>query len=225
MEESRASGFVPVLTPGELNELAELGARIQYKAGSTLLGEGEETKFVLLLLAGHVKVVAGPSGRIITVASPGEVVGEMSVITQKPRFASAFALTDVEALYLAGSKWLDFLYKHPRAMHGLIYMVDERLENAARRNVESYLGAEQKTARALVELESKGLGEHIQDGILIRFSQKDLAAFAGVSRESISQVVGLFKKKGYLQTGRQSLTIHDLVALKDIANGDRTASG
>lgn len=224
MDDFTVDSAAPPLTEGEILSLEAAGHVIRYPSGSILLGEGEETDFVLLLRKGHVKVEVGTPARIVAIRGPSELVGEMAAHRRKPRSASVFAIDHVEALYLSAKTWMRFLYDHPRAMHAQLVAAEQRLEEATRKRVESYLGVEQRLAKALVELESKGLGNRTNQGISLQFSQRDLADLVGASRESIVQVIRALKNRDIVKTGRQATILQDLDALRSIARGDITAS-
>src|ERR671930_530929 len=115
----------------------------------------------------------------------------MAAIRGKPRSASVYALDDVEALHVTGSKWLDFLINHARATLAQLYASQERIEESTRKSVESLLSVEQ-----------------------------DLADIAGVSLDSVKQVIRSVRERGMIMTGRQALTIVDIDSLNAISRGD-----
>jgi CRP-like cAMP-binding protein len=214
-----------LLTEEESTALEGVGHSIRYTSGSILFGEGEETDFTLLIRKGHVKVTSGTSEHIVAIRGPRETVGEMAAIDGEPRSASIFAMSEVEALYIPGRAWLDFLYEHPRVMHALLQAVGERLREATRKQAEhGYIGVEQRLAKGLVELQRK-IGEPVPDGVAIGpLSQVELAGLVGASREAISQVMKTFRLRDVVATGRQKVIIRDLETLKKIARGELTST-
>ena len=217
---------LPLLTDEELAELEGIGHTIHRSAGHPFFLEGEQGDFALLLKKGHVKAMRGRPPRIIDIRGPGEIVGEMAVIRRKPRMASIIAFDDVEALYLPGARLLRFLYDHPRAMHALLAMTDDMADRATMKNVESELAIEQQLAKRVVELTDRGLGEHTGAGVVVlRLSQQDLAALIGAKKlDSVKKVIGRLKASGIVDTGRQAITILQLAALREIADGNLTVS-
>lgn len=214
----------PVLTDDELTALESVGHVIHRPAGSLLFGEGEETDFVLVLRKGTVRIVKGGSARVISMRGAGQVVGEQAAIRKKARAASVFAEDAVEALYLSANAWRQFLLEHPRAALAQLAVSYDRQDESDRKLAESSLAVEQKLAKALVELESKGLGVRAEDGIVLRFSQLDLASLVGASRDAVVPVIRALKANDIVRTGRQRIIIRKLDALREIARGDRTAS-
>jgi CRP/FNR family cyclic AMP-dependent transcriptional regulator len=213
-----------ILTDEDRKELGQIGHRIRYPAGSILVGEGEETDFTLLILGGYVKVTSGSPDRVVAVTGPGETVGEMAALDGEPRSASAFALSDVEALYLPASAWLEFLYGHPRVMHAMLRAQNSKLRAETRKRIEtSDLEVVQRLARSLVELEAM-IGEHTSEGIAIVMSQRDLAGYVNASRESVAKVFHFLREEGMVSTRRQKVIVTDLDALRQVASGERIAS-
>lgn len=117
-----------------------------------------------------------------------------------------------------------FLLDHPRAALAQLAVSYNRQDESDRKLAESSLAVEQKLAKALVELESRGLGERTEDGIDLRFSQLDLASLVGVSRDAVVPVIRALKANDIVRTGRKRITIRKLDALREIVRGDRTAS-
>jgi CRP-like cAMP-binding protein len=180
----------------------------------------------LLITKGHVKVMRGAPPRIIDVRGPGSIIGEMAVIRNKPRIASVVAFDDVEALYLPGTRWLDFLYHHPRAMHALLATTADMADRATRKTVESELAVERQLAKRVIELIDSGLAEAADNGNpILRLSQHDLAALIGARKlDSVKKSIRLLKAGGVIDTGRQFITILRPVILRDIADGTTTFS-
>lgn len=226
MENELYNQSIPLLTDEELAELEGIGHIIHRSAGHPFFLEGEQGDFALLIRKGHVKAMRGIPPRIIDVRGPGEIVGEMAVIRAKPRMAGIIAFDDVEALYLPGARWLRFLYDHPRAMHALLAMTDDMADRATKKNVESELAIEQQLAKRVIELTDFGLSEPAGEGaVILRLSQQDLAALIGAKKlDSVKKVIGRLKAAGILDTGRQAITILQLAALREIADGDLTVS-
>jgi len=84
----------------EREEIRRLAAGLRcYRApaGATLIREGDSGDFMVFLLEGRCEIVkTDPDGvpQRISVAGPGKILGEMSMIDGEPRFASCLALED-----------------------------------------------------------------------------------------------------------------------------------
>src|SRR5262245_19475459 len=72
--------------------------RTSYQKGGVIIAEVEFTSDAYILQKGFVEVYhAGPPEQRLSILGPGDIFGEMSLITERPRSASVRALEDVEA--------------------------------------------------------------------------------------------------------------------------------
>ena len=68
--------------------------RIEYIQGVTIFKEGDEVNNAYLIESGEVEIFRNENGKQVTLAvlGPGEILGEMGVISGNKRCASAVAL-------------------------------------------------------------------------------------------------------------------------------------
>jgi CRP-like cAMP-binding protein len=215
-----------LVTDKELPELERIGYPIHRSAGVPFFLEGEMGDFALLITKGHVKVTCGTPPRIIDHRGPGEVVGELAVILGGPRMASIIAWDDVDALYLPGGPWKQFLDEHPRASNAVMSNMRAMLARQARKNVESELAVERRLAMRLIDLMDGGPSEPADDGaVALRgVSQQDLASMTRSKIDSVKKAIGRLKASGIVSTGKLVITILQPAVLREIADGNRTVS-
>lgn len=77
--------------------------RRTYPAGSVIVREGEKGDVAYIIVTGHCEVQKEmPSGEIVRVAiGPGDVFGEMAILTEGPRTASVVAVEDATVLVIS----------------------------------------------------------------------------------------------------------------------------
>ena len=181
--------------------------------------------FALLITKGHVKVTCGTPPRIIDHRGPGEVVGELAVILGGPRMASIIAWDDVDALYLPGGGWKQFLDEHPRASNAVMSNMRAMLARQARKNVESELAVERRLAMRLIDLMDGGPSEPAGDGaVAMGVSQQHPASMTRSKIDSVKKVIGRLRASGIVSTGKLVITILQPAVLREIADGNRTVS-
>lgn len=80
-------------TSNGTKRLLEAGEVKQLAAGDLLLKEGDEAEFAVLVLAGQIEVFVERNGKdfVLTEATPGTILGELSLLCGIPRSASARA--------------------------------------------------------------------------------------------------------------------------------------
>jgi CRP/FNR family cyclic AMP-dependent transcriptional regulator len=72
-----------------------------------------------------------------------------------------------------------------------------------------------RVARRLVELTDR-YGEPVEGGmrITLPISQTELASWVGISRKAVSNTLQVLRRRGWIQTGRKTIIVKDLDALR-----------
>ncbi len=96
---SAAKQGLQYLTPNDWALIADKAARLQFKAGDSIVQRGKRTHGVYLLLKGTASVQVRMQGAIPAIG-PGEVCGEISYLDELPATANVIAKEAVEAYYL-----------------------------------------------------------------------------------------------------------------------------
>lgn len=73
---------------------------VVYEAGDYLTDEGSMDKRFFVLLSGQVNVIKGAQMQLLTQLKAGEIMGEISFLTHKPRTASIVATCQSSALVI-----------------------------------------------------------------------------------------------------------------------------
>jgi CRP/FNR family cyclic AMP-dependent transcriptional regulator len=217
--------FIEQLDEDDRRALTRLGMTRHYRKGSALLREGERSDHVVLVVRGHVKVVrAASDGREIVLGrrGPGDLVGELAAIDERPerRSASIVAVEDAVVVLIPADRFLEFLSTHARAAAALLKAVVGRLRDSSDRQVE--LGAYDVRRRVvhLLLATAEAGGRPSPDGIVIDLglTQQELASTLGCSRESIARALNHFRNAGLLTTSRRRITLVDLEGLRTLAD-------
>ena len=88
---------------------------VAFKAGDTIIAEGDEGDAAFFIVTGSVEVSIGPGDRARTVGTlgAGEVFGEMCLIEPGPRSATVTAATDVECLATSYDEFISAIEDQP----------------------------------------------------------------------------------------------------------------
>src|SRR5688500_1447265 len=181
--------------------------------------EGEASDHVIVLLSGRAKVSSyTEDGKEVVLAfrGPGELLGDFSALDGAPRSATVAALETIEALILGSEKFLAFLEDHPRVAILLLRTWSHRVRDADRKRVE--FGAYDtpgRVARRLLELVER-YGDS-QGKISLSLTQDELAGWTGSSREAVSKALREFRDRGWISTGRRTISVIDVDALRNRA--------
>ncbi|WP_294540606.1 cyclic nucleotide-binding domain-containing protein [uncultured Rhodoblastus sp.] len=87
---------------------------VAFKAGETIIAQGEEGDTAFSIVTGSVEVSIGQGGRakVLGVLNAGEVFGEMCLIEPGPRSATVKAATDVECLAIKYDEFIKSIDEH-----------------------------------------------------------------------------------------------------------------
>jgi CRP/FNR family transcriptional regulator, cyclic AMP receptor protein len=83
----------------------------KFKAGKTIFKEGTVGDLMYVVLEGELEVQAG--GKLIEVAKPGDVIGEMALIDTKARSATVVAKTDCRLVPINEKRFLVLVHETP----------------------------------------------------------------------------------------------------------------
>lgn len=209
------------ISESEWRHLMEHSRERSYRPHHYIFRAGQKGSALFVIISGHVKIENDDpvSGRRITLAilSEGECFGEIAVINSTGRTAAAVAMNKVEALELPEKSFLQLLRQCPSIGRNLICSLAKKLSDA-NHLIDSLtfknLGG--RLAGKLLEL-SHRFGEKRADGairIAFPFSQEELASLVGTNRETVTRLLGDFKREGSVEVKRREVAITDAKLLK-----------
>jgi len=185
--------------PIEFDLLANAKPRC-VRAGQTLFEAGDAADGFYLLKSGLLKVIlASPDGDevIIALLVPGTVVGDVAVIDGLLRAATVLALLDSDLLFVTKADFDRCALRHPEIYRSLARILANRLrETNDTICANMFLTVKARVARALLQI-AKILGRPKGDGgisIPDIVRQRDLAAMAGVTRETVNRILAEWER-------------------------------
>src|SRR6516225_10511367 len=121
--------------------------RTHFAEGQILFREGDAADGVFRLLSGYVDVLRELDGDpvLLGTVGAGQFIGEMGVVENRPRSATARAASEVEVEFLNPTEFLDQIAGSPRTARELIQRLSQRLREADDRIVND----EKRSNRAL----------------------------------------------------------------------------
>src|SRR6266511_3539961 len=172
--------------------------------GAVLFTQDDVSDHVAVIWSGYTKVVTGSTAGhevVLALRGPGDVVGEMVSIGGGRRSATVTAIDRVEALLIDANRFVGFLNDFSHASAILTRILVGRLREADRHRLAAgSMTVGQRLARLLLAL-----------------SQKDLAAWVGGSHRTVAREMERWRERGFVGTGRRSVTVREPAALRRIA--------
>jgi CRP-like cAMP-binding protein len=215
-----AAGLLGRVDETDRGILMGLGHSVAYPAGQITIHEADTSDFVLLLLAGMVKVTAhAQDGReaLLAVRMAGDLVGEFAGIDGQPRVGTVTACGRVLARYILRSELLECTKQHPAIGLALSASVVAKLRTATGRIVD-FTGCDVlgRLARILHHL-AVIYGPPGRNEARLPLSQPEMATLVGAAESSIHKALRVLRASGAVVTGYRRITILDLDHLARIA--------
>lgn len=210
----------PLFADAPRTVLANLAERLQAQtlsAGDVLFRQGDEGAGLVIVRDGLLQVeVADAGGRVTVLAliTPGETVGELSLIDGAPRNADVVAALPTRILTLSRKAFLPALDSEPALARALLAVLARRVRQTSERLV----GANTRSLKERLALVVLQVAAADPAG-LVRFSQSQLATIAGGTRPKVNGLLKGFVEAGWLEVARAGYRIGDRQALALLAEG------
>ena len=194
------------LTSKTLKKISDYAKFRRFRRGEQIFTEDSAGECLYVLVSGRVKIYSTVGTRTKTFAllDAGDFFGEMSLLGQMKRSASARAIRDSELRILERKDFHRFLKMDTEMTLTMLETLCHRLRQADRQiemlSFENVIG---RTAITLLELENK-YGRTVAGGNMIDadITQQELADLVGTAREMVSRAVARFRKMNAITMDR-----------------------
>jgi CRP/FNR family cyclic AMP-dependent transcriptional regulator len=203
------------LSQASLLTLAHASRFQHASAGQILFFQADPSDFVYIVRSGKISLVLSSSdGRamVINEMHPGDMFGELGIITKRPRSTSAIAHSDSDLIVIPRQAFLRIMDEEPKLARAILEITANRLQMSSKReSALAFLDAQARLARLLLEME-----EQEQQKGYITISQEELAHRTGLIRQTVAKALGKWRRSGWLITGRGRVLILNRKALEDL---------
>ena len=203
-------------------DVLALGKPKRFAKGEILFQQGDAGDCAYLILSGAVKIsIVSAAGREIVFAylSVGDLVGDISVLDQSPRAASATAAESLEALVIHGADLQRQMADSPELSHAVIRFLCARLRatNDLLESDRSFQTGPRLARGILRLLREHGHASKDAERIDFAINQTDLGAFVSLSRENVNRQLKDWSRAGLLEVKAGKIIVRDREALEDAA--------
>ena len=201
----------------DLESLLSATTRRSYNKDTVIFFEHDVGDALFMILSGRVKVtMLSSDGReiILSVLSSNEFFGEMSLLDNEPRSATAIAMQKTEMVMLHQKDFLSIVEKRPLVLINLLATLSSRLRKANQQIGNLALhDVYGRVARILIEMASE-TGERQKDGKVIfrRPTHQEIANMIGATRETVSRMISDLQRQGYIEISGKDVIIQDSLA-------------
>jgi CRP/FNR family transcriptional regulator, cyclic AMP receptor protein len=213
---SQALKRVPLFSNVPEPYLGEIAARIRtrrFDTGEVVFHQQDIGVGLYLIARGAVRVfLVSANGQELTLArfGPGEFFGELAVIDEEPRSATAVAVGHTELMILHREEFLEYLKLRPEAAIFCLRVLARRLRSTDEHLGDlAFLGLPGRLAKTLLDLGADHGTESPEGGIRVglRLTQTEIATMVGGSRPTVNQLLQRFRRLGWLRTEDRCLVI------------------
>jgi CRP/FNR family transcriptional regulator, cyclic AMP receptor protein len=172
----------------------------EFPKGHVLFKEGETGKEMYVIQSGKVRIGMTVRGveKTLVVLGAGEFFGEMAILNNKPRSASATVEED-------GTK---VLVIEPKKLAGRLQESDDQIENLLLRDHNS------RVVHFLSHTSSR-MGKQTPDGVAIDITVKELAGKVGLDLEPVNDVLNKLLRAKLLKITETGFVIQDVSKLRE----------
>ncbi len=203
--------------------LAEQGVVRRFRRGTYLFHQGDESPTVMFLIEGRVEISSlsvGGQRQLHTTIDRPQFFGELGVLGDMPRTASALALEESEVWVVDGEVFLEFLAREPGASRALLRALARQV-HSHEDFVEDllYLDLKGRVAKRLLQLVSPSLDELPPDGAVVPsiVTHADLASLCGGSRENVTRILSDFQRRGLVERDARRFVLRSIGGLARLA--------
>ncbi|HET7745835.1 MAG TPA: Crp/Fnr family transcriptional regulator [Vicinamibacteria bacterium] len=215
MDEQELLRTVPIfseLTDADITSLARLSQRRRYPKDQVVFFENEEGDFFFMIVEGRIKVsILGDDGRevILSMLGPGDFFGEMALLDNEPRSATAIAAEETELLSLHRNDFQSVLTENRSIQTALIKILSGRLRRANHQiSTLALLDVYGRVARVILDM-AREEGRRLKDGRIAfrRATHQEIANRIGTTRETVTRMLKDLERQGLIHVEGREMVV------------------
>ena len=197
--------------------LAEGRQPRRYTAGQFIYLQGTYPEYIYYLSSGTARsFISTQSGeeRVLTIHRPGDLMGEASFFDECPRVTSAMAVTPC-VVYTVDREQLNGLFsRHPELAMPMLQYLARTVRMLSGHVDSSALPARQRIVRYLLSYPAE------RDSSPISCTHEEIGQAVGVTRVTVSRVLGELSREGLVELGYRSIAVFDRDRLRKLMENE-----
>lgn len=211
----------------DVEAIAAVSTTRSLGARDELFHKGDEGSQLYVVASGQLKVITTSDegdDLMFCVLDPGEVVGEIGLLADRPRTATVVAMQPSSLIVIDRREFSALLRTRPDVGAELLAVVAERLARVSEFLEDThFLNLPVRLAKKLVDFSTQH-GREVEAGegtrvlIDVKLSQEEWGDLVGTTRESINKQFRSWSKEGLIELEKGRVVIRDLDALERLAD-------
>lgn len=195
-----------------------VGQLLHYRAGELIYMQQDSADILYLIRKGRVRVyLSTESGEevMLEIVEKGRIFGESSFVQDACRPTTVSAVTDTELVACRLSELGPALCGSWELTSALLQMMSDTCDYLSRLVKRAYLydRRERLAAFLLEQTAVDNPDKGIVDGAL-PYTHEDLALVVGLSRVTVTRVLGEFQRQGWVECGYRKIRVRDREGLR-----------
>jgi CRP/FNR family transcriptional regulator, cyclic AMP receptor protein len=219
----RNEGYFCALSQPSLQDLDRVKHSTSYPEGALVFMEGQAARGVYILCQGSAKLFTTNSdGKtfILKIARPGEVLGAHAVISNTAHEVTVETLQPSQLAFIHARDFLAFIKEHGDACLQAAQHLSRECQSAydVLRSIGLSHSVSEKLGRLLLQWSSDAM--RAPNGSLrlkVTLTHEEIAQLLGSSRETITRLLGDFRKQGVIEQTGATMVIRNKAALEKLA--------
>jgi|YNPMSStandDraft_1061717.scaffolds.fasta_scaffold42529_2 CRP-like cAMP-binding protein len=191
----------------------------EFRPGQMIFCEWEPGDSLYIIVKGKVKIVKifGKTQKTLDVMEEGSIFGEMALLEEEPRSASAIAITETKLLEFNKENFNMIIQKYPQLVYNLLIIFAKRIYDAKRR-LKNLLIDDYTTRVIDVFLM---LSEHNPyawqvNSITLQTTIDDVANWCGLPVAEVNNIVMTLVKQGKIELYADKIVVPNLKEIQRI---------
>lgn len=203
------------VTRPDLETIAPMLRQRRFRAGETIFHEGDPGDAMHVIAGGRARIsITSREGdeAILVTLGPGDVFGELVLLDGAPRSATAMAVEPTVTFILARSSF-DSLIAHNDAFRSAILrnLAGDLRRLTAHASELHFLDLAGRLASRLARMaEDAAPGQDANVHLGRPYTQSELAAMIGGTRQSVNRIVAELVSEGLIRVERDDLVVVDV---------------
>ncbi len=186
------------------------------KAGETVFGQGEFSKLMYIIQEGKVRIARrmGREEKTLAVLGQGDFFGEMAMLNNRPRSASAYAMSDTKLLAFDKRAFEKLVLENFGVALRIFRTLAQRLHHADG-IIENllYVDPRSKVVNTLIQA-AIDEGIETEDGFIIRTTPEELSERSGVIIGTMKDIIAGLVEDKLIFARKGTITIPSLKKLR-----------
>lgn len=191
----------------------------QFNTGEIIFCEFEPGNSFYLIQTGRVKIskVVKDKEKTMDILGVGDIFGEMAILEEQPRSATATAIEPVTVLHFDRDNFVSMMMSQPQLAFKLLVVFSKRIYDAKRRLMILLLDdVQSKIADVFLMLAEKEPTYANMREVSFPITVDDVANWAGISADQVSEQLNHWVKVGKVELYSDRIFVRNLIDFKRI---------